>query len=75
MQKVLIAGEWRDADAASTFQAHNPNTREALPEVYPVSGWSDCEAAIASAAEASIALRTTSGACLLYTSPSPRDRG
>ena len=62
MQKVLIAGEWRDADAASTFQAHNPNTREALSEVYPVSSWSDCEAAIASAAEASIALRTTSGA-------------
>ncbi|MFL2871201.1 MAG: aldehyde dehydrogenase (NADP(+)) [Pirellulaceae bacterium] len=60
MQKVLIAGEWREADAASTFQAHNPNTREPLPEVYPVSSWSDCEAALASAAEASIALRTTS---------------
>ena len=61
MQKVLIAGEWREADAASTFQAHNPNTREALADEYPVSSWSDCEAALASAAEASVALRSASG--------------
>ena len=43
---VLIAGEWRDADASSTFAATNPATGEALPGVFPVSRWSDLDAAL-----------------------------
>jgi len=49
---VLIAGKWQDADAVDTFQVINPATGEQLPDVYPVSDWSDCEAVLASAAEA-----------------------
>ena len=60
-QPVLIAGEWRAADASSTFQAHNPATREALPDEYPVSTWADCDAALNAAAEAAAVMRTLSG--------------
>lgn len=51
-QPVLIAGEWRQADAADTFQAKNPATREALPDTFPVSKWSDLDAALSAASEA-----------------------
>ncbi|MFI4860710.1 MAG: aldehyde dehydrogenase (NADP(+)) [Phycisphaerales bacterium JB063] len=51
-QPILIAGTWRQADAAETFQASNPATRERLPDVFPVSQWSDLDAALAAAAEA-----------------------
>ncbi len=61
MQPVLIAGEWRDADATGEFQAENPSTREALPDVYPVSSWADCDAALDSAAEAFAAMQEMSG--------------
>jgi alpha-ketoglutaric semialdehyde dehydrogenase len=54
---VLIAGDWRAAQATDTFCAENPATREPLPEAYPVSSWSDCEAALDAAAEAAEALR------------------
>ncbi|XAL99677.1 aldehyde dehydrogenase (NADP(+)) [Phycisphaeraceae bacterium D3-23] len=51
-QPILIAGDWRQADAADTFQAKNPATREPLPDVFPVSKWSDLDAALAAASEA-----------------------
>ena len=51
-QPVLLAGTWRQADAASTYQAENPATGERLPEAYPVSRWSDCDAALTAAAAA-----------------------
>lgn len=51
-EPILIAGKWRAADSTSSFQAANPATRETLAPQYPVSSWSDCEAALASAAEA-----------------------
>jgi NADP-dependent aldehyde dehydrogenase len=56
-QPVLIAGQWRMADAIGTFQAVNPRTREPLGEVYPVSHWSDCDAALEAAASAFQAMR------------------
>ena len=62
MEKVLIAGQWRDANAPSSFQASNPGTRELLPAEYPVSNWEDCNEALDSAAAASVALRGISGA-------------
>src|SRR4029453_17620482 len=56
---VLIGGAWRPAKATKTFQAVNPATGEPLPGTYPVSGWEDCDAALAAAAEAAIELRRT----------------
>ena len=61
LQKVLIAGQWRDAQATKSFQADNPATKEALPDEYPVSSWEDCDAALAAAAAAAVALRSYSG--------------
>ncbi len=58
---ILIAGTWRTADATSTFQAFNPATREALPDAYPVSSWSDCDAALAAANDAARAMRRLPG--------------
>lgn len=58
VQPVLIAGRWRPADSQRTFQAENPATREPLPDQYPVSAWSDCEAALDSAVQASTELRS-----------------
>jgi NADP-dependent aldehyde dehydrogenase len=54
--KVWIGGEWRDADAASVFQAENPATGEKLEPLFPVSRWSDCDLALAAAAEAARAM-------------------
>jgi NADP-dependent aldehyde dehydrogenase len=54
---VLIAGGWRPAQAVGTFYATNPATKEALPDVYPVSGWQDIESALASASTAAAQLR------------------
>ncbi len=56
-QPVLIDGQWRASQATSTFQAANPTTGDVLPEVYPVSSWADCEAALAAADEAASSLR------------------
>ncbi|HEX8323896.1 MAG TPA: aldehyde dehydrogenase family protein [Tepidisphaeraceae bacterium] len=55
---VLIAGQWRASQAAGTFRAINPRTREALPDEYPVSAWPDLDAALAAAAQAALVLRT-----------------
>ncbi|MES1213179.1 MAG: aldehyde dehydrogenase (NADP(+)) [Singulisphaera sp.] len=57
VQPVLIAGRWQTAHAAGTFQADNPTTAQPLPDVYPVSAWQDCEAALAAAVEAAAKLR------------------
>ena len=56
-QSVLIAGKWREASSTGTFQAVNPATEETLSDVYPVSGWDDCDAALDAAAEAAVELR------------------
>jgi NADP-dependent aldehyde dehydrogenase len=57
MSPVLIAGQWREANVASTFHSFNPATGEALPAEYPVSTWADCDAALSAAAEAAVVLR------------------
>jgi 2,5-dioxopentanoate dehydrogenase len=56
-QPVLIAGKWREARAASTFRADNPQTMEPRPEAYPVSAWQDCDEALEAAVRAAIAMR------------------
>lgn len=58
-QPVLINGRWQAAQAGGTFQSENPATGEALPDVYPVSAWPDCNAALNAAAEAAETLRQT----------------
>lgn len=56
--QILIDGQWRDANAVGTFQAANPATGEVLALGFPVSAWSDCDAALAAAARAATELRT-----------------
>lgn len=60
VEPVLIAGRWRDANDAGTFQAENPATREPLPEGYPISAWADCDEALDAAARAAVELRRVS---------------
>ena len=56
-QKILVAGQWRASDASESFQSANPALNEALPENYPISSWSDCEAVLDAASEAAEQLR------------------
>src|SRR6266702_1904260 len=56
--QVLIDGRWRAADAEGTFHAENPAKGEALPLAFPISRWSDCDAALAAATKAAAELRT-----------------
>ena len=46
---VLIAGQWRPAQATGTFRAENPAAGEPLPEEYPVSAWEDVASALEAA--------------------------
>jgi 2,5-dioxopentanoate dehydrogenase len=57
VHQVLIGGAWRDAASSGSFQVENPATGETLPDAFPISTWSDCDAAIAAAADAAEALR------------------
>jgi NADP-dependent aldehyde dehydrogenase len=52
IQKILIDGQWREANSAGTFQAENPATATLLPEQYPISSWEDVDAALRAAAVA-----------------------
>ena len=56
-EQVLIAGQWQDSAGTSTFTAVNPTTCGSIPGDFPVSPWTEVEAAIAAAAAASRAMR------------------
>jgi len=56
-QPVLIAGQWRAADATGTFSAEDPARQEPLAESYPVSSWKDCDAALTAAQSAAEQIR------------------
>ena len=56
---VLVAGEWRAASSTGSFRGENPATGEALPDLFPISTWADCDAALDAATEAAEALRRT----------------
>jgi len=58
LRPVLIAGKWRPADSTGSFQAANPATGEKLPDAYPISAWTDCDAALSAAAVAFETLRS-----------------
>ncbi|MEM9364491.1 MAG: aldehyde dehydrogenase (NADP(+)) [Planctomycetota bacterium] len=54
---VLIAGQWRPADAAASFSASDPNKNQPLEASFPVSSWADCDAALDAAVDAARTLR------------------
>jgi len=56
-QPVLIAGRWREAHAAGTFQAENPRSAQPLADEYPISSWQDGDDALQAAHEAAAVLR------------------
>ncbi len=65
LANVLIDGEWRAADASGDWGAVNPSTGETIAgQRYPVSRWSDIEAALAAAARAADVMRDLPGAHL-----------
>jgi NADP-dependent aldehyde dehydrogenase len=55
---VLIAGQWRPAQASGLFHAENPATGEPLPDEFPISTWADCDAALAAASQAAPEMRS-----------------
>lgn len=59
LHPVLIAGEWRPAQASGEFFSENPATGEKLPAPFPISSWADCDAALEAAAKAAATLRAT----------------
>ena len=61
---ILVAGRWRPAAVADTFQALDPRCGAPHPTLWPVSAWSDADAALEAAGEAATALRQVSGAAL-----------
>ncbi len=58
-QPVLIAGQWREANASGTFQATNPNLNQAIDREYPISDWQDLDEVLTAAAAAAEQLRQT----------------
>jgi NADP-dependent aldehyde dehydrogenase len=56
---ILIGGAWRAAHATGIFSSENPATGERLPGEFPISHWSDCDAALDAAVDAARALRDT----------------
>jgi 2,5-dioxopentanoate dehydrogenase len=54
--QILIDGHWQAAHTESTFYAENPATGEILATPFPVSGWADCELALAAASDAAAVL-------------------
>ena len=61
-EPVLIAGRWRAATATDSFRAVDPTTGVARPQQWPVSGWSDVDAALDAAVGAAPALASLPGA-------------
>lgn len=58
--KMLINGEWVASASGKTFRASNPTTGEEIARDYPVSDWSEVDAALCAAEEAFIAMRQIS---------------
>ena len=61
LQAVLVAGQWRKAQAVDRFRAVDPQTGQPCGPEYPVSSWHDCDQALDAACEAFAQLRQTPG--------------
>lgn len=57
MEPVLIAGQWQPPTAVDSFRVVDPTTGHARTAVWPVSGWSDVDAALEAATAAARQLR------------------
>ncbi len=57
IEPILIAGEWRTSKSSGVFTSINPTTMQPLAAQFPISQWADCDAALAAASDAAIALR------------------
>lgn len=62
VKPVLVNGEWKASRGTKTFHAHNPQTREKLPETFPISPWDEIEEAIHAADRAAFNVRNWPGA-------------
>ena len=51
-EPILVAGEWRPAAATRTYRATDPSTGSQRDAEWPVSGWSDVDAALDAATSA-----------------------
>jgi NADP-dependent aldehyde dehydrogenase len=51
-EPILVAGEWRPAAAIRTYRATDPSTGSQRDAEWPVSGWSDVDAALDAATSA-----------------------
>jgi NADP-dependent aldehyde dehydrogenase len=51
-EPILVAGEWRPAAATRTYRANDPSTGSQRDAEWPVSGWSDVDAALDAATSA-----------------------
>ncbi|MEZ6039363.1 MAG: aldehyde dehydrogenase (NADP(+)) [Planctomycetaceae bacterium] len=60
-QPVLINGQWKTSSGTKTFQAVNPATEQPMPQVFPVSPWSEISEALEAAAAVSRETRGWSG--------------
>jgi NADP-dependent aldehyde dehydrogenase len=60
--RVLIGGEWVEAEATSLFHANNPASGKQLAMPFPVSAWGDCERALNAATSAAEELRGVASA-------------
>ncbi len=59
--KILIHGEWVESDSKETFQAVNPATGEIFDRQYPLSNWTDLDAALNAAQAADEIVRDWPG--------------
>ncbi len=63
-EQVLVAGSWRAAAAAGTYQAVDPSSGLDRPAIWPVSGWSDVDEALDAAVSAAAELARLPGDAL-----------
>ena len=63
-EQVLVAGSWRAAAAATTYQAVDPSSGLDRPAIWPVSGWSDVDEALDAAVSAAAELARLPGDAL-----------
>ena len=61
VEPILVAGAWKPAATVATYRAIDPATGRDLDEAWPVSDWSDVEAALAAATAAARQLATVPG--------------
>jgi NADP-dependent aldehyde dehydrogenase len=59
---ILLNGRWEPSAANETFRAVNPALKQPLPGEYPVSTWSEIEAALKTASQAAADTRGWPGA-------------